>query len=107
MAAEIKKPRKDRKESQPMTKILQLPIEKRGQLIGPGGMNLRRISSSTGVTISSKDESSFELFAPNSRSMSEADAIINKLLNTPVSLLIKTKVIQIEKLIFQIKINKI
>ncbi len=80
MAKAIDQPRTDKKESQPVSKDLQVPIEKRSRLIGAGGMNLRRITSATGVTLSTKDETTFTLFAPNSRAMADAELMISDLL---------------------------
>ncbi len=82
MSQAIDQPRTDKKSTQPVTKDLQVPIEKRYRLIGAGGMNLRRIATNTGVTVTTKDETTFTMFAPNSQAMEEADRVIENLLET-------------------------
>ena len=80
MAKTISKPRTDRKENHPVVKDLVVPIEQRGKLIGSGGLNIKRIRENTGVQLTSKDETSFKLFAPNEKALAEAEEIINTLL---------------------------
>lgn len=78
----ISSARKDKKDHKPIIKLLEVPIEKRGKLIGSGGLNLRRITQSTGVTLTSVNETSFNLFAPNANALKEAEEIISKLVTT-------------------------
>ena len=79
----IKVPRKD-KSNLPLTDSLTVPVTKRGRFVGPGGVNLKKILTETGVQISSSPEdiSKFNLFAPNYEAMQEAQEMIKKLLQT-------------------------
>ena len=80
MNATISSAREVKKHNQPVVKILEVPIEARGKLLGMGGMNLKRIASQTGVTINSNSETGFNIFAPNQTALQEAEDIIEKLL---------------------------
>ncbi len=77
----IEKPRAG-KPNLPVTESMTIPVTKRGRFLGPGGVNLKKILTETGVRISSspEDASEFNFFAPNSEAMSEAKEIIKKLL---------------------------
>ena len=70
------------KSNWPITEIMHVPITKRGKFVGPGGANLRKILTETGVQInqSPEDVSKFNIFAPNAEAMSEAKEIMKKVL---------------------------
>ena len=70
------------KSNLPVTENLIVPITKRGKFVGPGGMNLKKILTETGVQISSssEDATQFNLFAPNLDAMQEAKEFIQKFL---------------------------
>ncbi|XP_050543461.1 polyribonucleotide nucleotidyltransferase 1, mitochondrial [Daktulosphaira vitifoliae] len=73
--------RKSEKDNWPVTEKLNVPVHKRGKLMGPGGINLKRILLETGAQISSDMESGdFTIFAPNQEALNEAKEIINKLM---------------------------
>ncbi len=84
MDAEISKPKESKKSNHPIIKNLSVSIEQRGKFIGPGGVNLKRISQKTGVTISSNDDLNFTLFAPNRNALEEAEDMIKIILNFQV-----------------------
>ena len=84
MDAEISKPKETKKSNHPVIKSLSISIENRGKFIGPGGVNLKRISQKTGVTISSSDDLNFNLFAPNQNALEEAEEMIKSILNFQV-----------------------
>jgi polyribonucleotide nucleotidyltransferase len=86
MNDEISKPREDEKSNNPVIKNFEVQIAQRAKLIGMGGINLKRIYSKTGVTISPIDESNFSMFAPNKNALEEAEEIIKSYLETPVSI---------------------
>ena len=46
----IEEPRKD-KSNLPLTDSLTIPVTKRGKFIGPGGNNLKKILTETGVQV--------------------------------------------------------
>merc|ERR1712223_679112 len=79
----IDAPRKD-KSNLPLTDSLTIPITKRARFVGPGGVNLKKILTETGVQISTspEDASKFNLFAPNNEAMQEAREIVKKLLES-------------------------
>ncbi len=47
----IYKPREIKKKNQPVFKTLNIPIDQRSKFLGIGSMNLKRISSKTGIKI--------------------------------------------------------
>ncbi|OAF70561.1 hypothetical protein A3Q56_01649 [Intoshia linei] len=65
----------------PIIESRKIEIEKRAQLIGVGGLNLRKIINKTGVTISTVDENHIEIFAPNKNSFDTATKMIDELLS--------------------------
>jgi polyribonucleotide nucleotidyltransferase len=77
----ISEPRTE-KANWPVSEKLDVTITKRGKFIGPGGINIKKLLSETGVQVisSTEDAGSFTLFAPNAEAMSEAKEIIDKLL---------------------------
>ncbi|KAL1129581.1 hypothetical protein AAG570_012526 [Ranatra chinensis] len=82
----ISKPRSERKFSWPVTDILEIPMNKRGILIGPGGINLHRIMVTTGAQITFQEEKgTYNVFAPNQIAMNEAKEQISKLLSSSSS----------------------
>ena len=65
----------------PVSKHIQVPASKRGQFLGAGGINIKRISGETGVQIHPEEtEGTWLLFAPGQEVLEEAEARINKLL---------------------------
>lgn len=50
------------------------------KLIGPGGMNLKKILIQTGGQVNQEDESTFVIFAPSQESMDETKVLITELL---------------------------
>ena len=75
----ISEPAKE-KSNWPVTETMNVPITKRGKFIGPGGANLSKILTETGVQVnqSPEDVSKYNIFAPNAEAMSEAKEIIKK-----------------------------
>merc|ERR1719309_342061 len=68
------------KDSWPVSKKLEVPINKRGKFLGPAGLNLRKLTQETGVQVHAESEFVWTLFAPNPEAMKEADSIIDTLL---------------------------
>lgn len=65
MSETISKARDVHKENWPVIEKFEVPIHKRSQFLGVGGLNLKRITAKTGVTLIQVDENSFDVFAPN------------------------------------------
>ncbi|XP_022913782.2 polyribonucleotide nucleotidyltransferase 1, mitochondrial [Onthophagus taurus] len=78
----IDKPRQKSKDNWPVSETLQIEPNKRGKLLGVGGVNLKKIFLETGVQINQVDDNSYEIFAPSQQAMNEAQEIINNLLTT-------------------------
>ena len=68
----------------PVKEKIDVPAHKRGRFLGPGGMNLKKILAETGVQINPESgteaSTTWTLFAPNSEAMSEANEIIESIL---------------------------
>ncbi|XP_014094540.3 polyribonucleotide nucleotidyltransferase 1, mitochondrial [Bactrocera oleae] len=80
MGAVIREHRKYPKECWPVTERITIEPHQRGQLIGPGGINLKRIYLETGATLTAEDETSYSIFAPSQAAMDEAKEHIDALL---------------------------
>ncbi|XP_046686776.1 polyribonucleotide nucleotidyltransferase 1, mitochondrial-like [Homalodisca vitripennis] len=78
----ISKPRQPRKSNWPVSVTLDVPVHKRGKLIGPGGNNLKKIMLETGAQVIPDEEAGFRVFAPNQEAMDEAQEMINSLLKS-------------------------
>lgn len=63
-----------------MTERITIEPHQRGQLIGPGGIHLKRIYLETGATLTAEDETSYTIFAPSQAAMDEAKEHIDALL---------------------------
>jgi len=74
-------PRTD-KTNLPVNETLEVQAHKRARFMGPGGLNLKRLTSETGVQVTSsyEDVGVFRLFAPNAEAMAEAREMIGELL---------------------------
>lgn len=110
MSAEISSPRSAKKSNQPVLKSYPVSIDQRAKFLGVGGINLKRIFAKTGllekfccccylvycnlihsfhfkgVTISTQDETTFSLFAPNENAYKEAEEMIKGYLQQSVRL---------------------
>ncbi|KPI92061.1 Polyribonucleotide nucleotidyltransferase 1, mitochondrial [Papilio xuthus] len=73
-AAQVRRPAEDRKESLPVTEELAVEPHERARLLGPAGINLKRLYVETGVQLSALDERRFAVFAPNAAALEEARA---------------------------------
>ncbi len=75
-------PRTD-KTNLPVVENLNVPAYKSARLRGPGGMNLRRLTSETGARLipaSNGDDNDWKLFAPNAEALAEAKEMIETLM---------------------------
>lgn len=78
------KPREGRKACWPVSKELILEPNQRSQLIGPGGMNVKKIFIETGAHISETTPGTFSIFAPSQQAMDEAQQYIDDSLKSLV-----------------------
>lgn len=76
----INAPRLNRKDSWPVSDKLNFEPHQRTKIIGPGGMNMKRMFLQTGVHMDQIDDNTFELFAPSTSAMNEAKEFIDKLM---------------------------
>uniref|UniRef100_A0A1A9V7M4 polyribonucleotide nucleotidyltransferase n=1 Tax=Glossina austeni TaxID=7395 RepID=A0A1A9V7M4_GLOAU len=82
MSTVIKEPRKIGKDCWPVTERLTIEPNQRLRLIGPSGINLKKLYLETGATVTALDETNFTLFAPSQAAMDESKEIIENLLVT-------------------------
>uniref|UniRef100_A0A0A9VR83 polyribonucleotide nucleotidyltransferase n=1 Tax=Lygus hesperus TaxID=30085 RepID=A0A0A9VR83_LYGHE len=77
----INQPRIDKKSSMPVVEQLDVPTNKRGQFIGPGGVNLKKLLVNHGVQVTFQEDSGkYSVFAPNQTAMDEAKEVISNLI---------------------------
>ena len=69
MASVIPAPRGELSPYAPRITTLTIPVDKIGELIGPGGKNIRRITDTTGVQIDIAEDGTVSIFATNAESM--------------------------------------
>lgn len=72
--------RKVKKDCWPVTEKLSIEPHQRIRIVGPGGMNIKKLYLETGAQLSQYDENSFTLFAPSQAAMDEAKEYIETLL---------------------------
>lgn len=77
----ISKPRIEKKECWPVTHRISVEPHQRMKLIGPGGMNAKRILIQTGAQLTQVDETTFSIFAPSQNSLDEACVMIKEFLD--------------------------
>ncbi len=75
----IAEPKAELKGHAPRIQVLKIDPEKIGELIGPGGKNIRRITDTTGVQMDIQDDGSVSIYSDNGDSLAaaikEVDAI--------------------------------
>jgi polyribonucleotide nucleotidyltransferase len=76
----MSKSRTEKKENWPISEKLEVPLHKRAKFLGYGGRNVKRLVSETGVQLTSIDDTSYNLFAPNQQALDEAKEIIQEIL---------------------------
>lgn len=69
-----------KKDSWPVSERLTIEQHQRSRLIGPGGMNTKKLYLETGVQLTSETENTFTIFAPSQSAMDEAKELIETLL---------------------------
>ncbi len=72
MESVIAAPRQELSPYAPRISTLTIPVDKIGELIGPGGKNIRRICETTGAQIDIQDDGTVSVFAANGEAMAAA-----------------------------------
>lgn len=72
MEGVIPAPREEMSEHAPRISQVSIPIDKIGELIGPGGKNIRRITELTGAQVDIEEDGTVSIFATNAASMEQA-----------------------------------
>ena len=61
--------------------VFNVPMEKRGKLIGAGGHRIKAIAEETETVVESVDEENMSIFAPSQEAMEEAKERVDAILN--------------------------
>jgi polyribonucleotide nucleotidyltransferase len=77
MESVLAKPRDDLSPFAPRILKLQIPVDKIGELIGPGGSNIRRITELSGAQIDIDDDGTVHIFATSLESTQLAEQEVN------------------------------
>ncbi|XP_055594857.1 polyribonucleotide nucleotidyltransferase 1, mitochondrial [Uranotaenia lowii] len=80
MGETISATRSLRKDCWPVTDKMLIEPHQRSKLIGPGGLNLRKLYLETGVQVNQEDDCSFRIFAPSEAAMHEAKEYLDGLM---------------------------
>lgn len=72
-------PRIDKKDSWPVCEKLTIEPHMRAKIIGPNGVNVKKLFLETGVELNAMDETTYEMFAPSQSAMDEAKEFIEGL----------------------------
>lgn len=96
MESTISKPRKELSQYAPKLTVLKIPISRIGDLIGPGGKNVRKIIEDTGATIDIEDDGTVMIGAMDQASGEKAIKLVKRSTATPeVGKYYKGKVVRI------------
>jgi polyribonucleotide nucleotidyltransferase len=79
----IPAPREDLSPYAPRIETIQIPVDKIGGLIGPGGKNIRAITALSGAQIDISDDGVVSIFASSKESMECARREVNKVAAEP------------------------
>ncbi|NQU40558.1 MAG: polyribonucleotide nucleotidyltransferase [Lentisphaerae bacterium] len=72
MEGVISAPREEMSEHAPRISQVTIPVDKIGELIGPGGKNIRRITELTGAQIDIEEDGTVSIFATNAEALKQA-----------------------------------
>lgn len=73
----ISEGREDVSINAPKVKVLRVKEDKIGELIGPGGKNIKNIIEQTGAEINIEDDGTVMIYAKNAESFAKAQAMVN------------------------------
>ncbi len=83
MESVIAKPREVMSRYAPKVEVMQIPVDKIGELIGPGGKNIRRITELSGAQIDIEEDGTIRIYAVDSDSMEVALNQVNMITAVP------------------------
>jgi polyribonucleotide nucleotidyltransferase len=72
MEKAIDKPRKELSANAPQVTSTKIPVDKIGELIGPGGKNIKEITEESGAEISIEDDGTVNVYADNKEKIEKA-----------------------------------
>lgn len=76
MAEAISEPRKDMAEHAPRVVQVKVPKDKIGEIIGPGGKNIREISERTGAEVEIEEDGTVNIYSSSQESIDKAEKLI-------------------------------
>ncbi|MGI5897770.1 MAG: polyribonucleotide nucleotidyltransferase [Candidatus Dojkabacteria bacterium] len=76
MAEAISKPREEMSQYAPRVVQIKVPTDKIGEIIGPGGKNIRELSERTGAEIEIDEDGTVNIYSSSKESIDEASRII-------------------------------
>src|SRR5438067_4444887 len=79
MAGALEAPRPQLSQYAPRIETLQIPVDKIGMLIGPGGKTIKGITAETGADINIEDSGSVHIYSNNAEGLQRAKEIINSM----------------------------
>ena len=83
MAKTIASPRKGFKEGVPTIKTLQIPVDKIGVLIGPGGKNIKKLQEENSVKIEVEEDGTIRVLGTDEKAQDEVIHIVELQINGP------------------------
>jgi polyribonucleotide nucleotidyltransferase len=79
MEKAISQPKAELSKFAPKVARAEIPVEKIGELIGPGGKNIRELTERTGAEITVEENGAVNIYAMNQESIDMALAYVKKL----------------------------
>lgn len=76
MAEAIAQPRENIAKTAPRVEMVKIPVSKIGELIGPGGKNIKALSESTGSEVEIEEDGTVYIFGVEDASVAEAKRIV-------------------------------
>ncbi len=76
MAEAISEPRKDMSAHAPRVVQVKVPKDKIGEIIGPGGKNIREISERTGAEVEIEEDGTVNIYSSSQESIDKAEKLI-------------------------------
>jgi polyribonucleotide nucleotidyltransferase len=77
MTGVLAAPRSDLSKYAPRIETIKIPVDKIGQLIGPGGKNIKSIVAETGCEVNIDDDGTVHIYSNNPEGMARARQIIS------------------------------
>lgn len=79
MMAVLSTPRSQVSEFAPKIEVVHIPVEKIGELIGPGGRTIKKIIADTGANVDVEDDGSVSISSPDREAVNRAVAMVDGL----------------------------